>query len=198
MQLVLSNNRIIAHGENFLSMGGVVINTETGIKYENATIAECNGDCPSDINEVGYEYHAGVFVPCAPFGVGDGNVAVLCNRDCKSIKDSLIPLGRLGQIVETTYKGNGNETVVLTFTAIPKIVFISSVESANNSKFAILTDGRGVAWNLSSASHYYSNYHDDDGATVSGKKMTIRTKESKWLNTSGVQYKVIAIIQGGE
>lgn len=73
MQLVLSNNRIIAHGENFLFLGGVVINTETGAKYENATIAECEGGCPTDINEVGYEYHAGVFVPCAPFGKGNNN-----------------------------------------------------------------------------------------------------------------------------
>ena len=72
MQLVLSNNRVVAHGENFLAMGGVVINTETGAKYENATVAECEG-CPSDINEVGYEYHAGVFVPCAPYGKGNNN-----------------------------------------------------------------------------------------------------------------------------
>lgn len=72
MQLVLSNNRIIAHGENFLAMGGVVINTVTGAKYENATVAECDG-CPSDIDKVGYEYHGGVFVPCAPYGVGNNN-----------------------------------------------------------------------------------------------------------------------------
>ena len=72
MQLVLCNNRVVAHGENFLSLGGVVINTETGAKYENATIAECEC-CPSDINEVGYEYHAGVFVPCAPYGKGNNN-----------------------------------------------------------------------------------------------------------------------------
>ena len=72
MQLVLSNNRVIAHGENFLTMGSVVINTETGAKYENATVAECE-NCPSDIDTVGYEYHAGVFVPCAPFGMGNNN-----------------------------------------------------------------------------------------------------------------------------
>lgn len=72
MQLVLSNNRIISHGENFLAMGGVVINTETGARFENATIAECEG-CPSDIDEVGYEYHAGVFKPCAPYGRGNNN-----------------------------------------------------------------------------------------------------------------------------
>lgn len=72
MQLVLSGNRIIAHGENFLSMGGVVINTENGKKFDNCTIAEC-GNCPSDIDQVGYEYHGGIFVPCAPYGKGNNN-----------------------------------------------------------------------------------------------------------------------------
>lgn len=87
MQLVLSNNRIIAHGENFLSMGGVVINTETGARYENATIAECEGGCPSDINEVGYEYHAGVFVPCAPYGKAPRNskLVVAC-ESCATLR----------------------------------------------------------------------------------------------------------------
>lgn len=86
MQLVLSNNRVLAHGENFISMGGTVINTETNKVYQNATVAECDG-CPSDINKVGYEYHAGRFVPCAPFGVGPGNVAVYCD-ECKTPRDS--------------------------------------------------------------------------------------------------------------
>lgn len=97
MQLVLSNNRIIAHGENFLAMGGVVINTVTGAKYENSTIAECNG-CPSDIDEVGYEYHAGAFVPCAPFGKGDNNGCFMevCTT-CATPRSSGIPIkGGLG------------------------------------------------------------------------------------------------------
>lgn len=92
MQLVLSNNRVIAHGENFLAMGGVVINTETGAKYENATVAECEG-CPSDINEVGYEYHAGVFVPCAPYGKGNNNgyFMEVCET-CATPRSSGIPI----------------------------------------------------------------------------------------------------------
>ena len=92
MQLVLSNNRVIAHGENFLSMGGVVINTETGKRYENATVAECNG-CPSDIDQVGYEYHAGVFVPCAPYGKGEGKgyVMEVC-PDCATPRNSGISM----------------------------------------------------------------------------------------------------------
>lgn len=92
MQLVLSNNRIIAHGENFLSTGGTVINTVTGAKHENATIAECDG-CPSDIDTVGYEYHAGVFVPCAPYGKGNNNGCFMevCT-DCATPRNSGIPI----------------------------------------------------------------------------------------------------------
>lgn len=92
MQLVLCKNRVVAHGENFLSMGGTVINTVTGAKHENATIAECNG-CPSDIDEVGYEYHAGVFVPCAPYGKGNNNgyFMEVC-ESCATPRNSGIPI----------------------------------------------------------------------------------------------------------
>ena len=117
MQLVLSNNRVLTYGENFIALGGVVINTETGKKYDNATIAEC--DCvPSDINDVGYEYHCGEFVPCAPFGKGSGNIAVVCNHDCKSIKDSGIPISHFPETI--TYSGNA-----LTYTKLPQLVLIS-------------------------------------------------------------------------
>ena len=93
MQLVLSNNRVIAHGENFLSMGGVVINTVTGAKYDNATVAECEG-CPTDIDKVGYEYKGGVFVPCAPFpGLGNNNgyFMEVC-ESCATPRNSGIPI----------------------------------------------------------------------------------------------------------
>ena len=111
MQLVLSNNRVIAHGENFLSMGGVVINTETGAKYEKATIAECSG-CPSDIGVVGYEYHAGRFVPCAPFGKGSGNVAVYCD-ECKAPRDSSIHINVVcGMSSYLAFVGNINTDMV--------------------------------------------------------------------------------------
>lgn len=95
MQLVVSGNRILAHGEDcFLAMGGTVICTESGRVFQNATVVTCEG-CPSDLDKVGYEYHAGHFVPCAPYGVGDGNVAVVCNEDCKAIKDSGLLLSEL-------------------------------------------------------------------------------------------------------
>lgn len=92
MQLVLCNNRVIAHGSGFVSLGGVVINNTTGKKYENATIAECEG-CPADINEMGYEYHAGVFVPCAPYGKGNNNgyFMEIC-EECATPRNSGIPI----------------------------------------------------------------------------------------------------------
>ena len=92
MQLVLSNSRVVAHGENFLAMGSVVINTETGARYENATVAECE-NCPSDIGKVGYEYHGGVFKPCAPFGKGNNNgyFMEVCS-ECAVPRSSGIPI----------------------------------------------------------------------------------------------------------
>lgn len=95
MQLVVSGNRILAHGEGFLAMGGTVINTETGRAYQNATVVECDG-CPSDIGQVGYEYHAGRFVPCAPYGKSEnGYLPVLCGDDCRATKDSGLLLSDL-------------------------------------------------------------------------------------------------------
>lgn len=89
MQIVLSGNRVIAYGDNcFLAMGGTVICEETGKAYSNATVAEVDV-LPADIDRVGYEYHAGVFVPCAPYGMdnGNGTILVAC-EDCKAPKDS--------------------------------------------------------------------------------------------------------------
>lgn len=67
MKLVLSGNTIIGHGENLIPMGCTVVDTVSGKVYQNATIAECE-NCPKDLDIIGYEYHAGVFVPCHPYG----------------------------------------------------------------------------------------------------------------------------------
>lgn len=88
-QLVLSGNRILAHGEAgcFLSMGGTVICEEKGKAYPNATVVTHEGGLPADIDKVGYEYHAGVFIPCAPYGTGAGDILVAC-EDCGTPKRS--------------------------------------------------------------------------------------------------------------
>ena len=202
MQLVLSNNRVLAHGENFLSVGSVVINTDTGIKYENATIAECE-NCPSDIGEVGYEYHAGVFKPCAPYGVGNGNVAVVCNRDCKSLKDSGVPFGRMGQVVETSYEGIDGDTIELTFDAIPVIVFITTLidNGGSNSwkEHGFAYDG--VCYRYHNGNERHIIERDDNSSAyvcVNGTTLEIRDSQSVPFNRGGVKYKIIAILQGGE
>lgn len=146
MQLVLSNNRIIAHGENFLAMGGVVINTETGAKYENATIAECEG-CPSDIDKVGYEYHAGVFVPCAPFGTGNNNgfFMEVC-EDCATPRNSGIPIkkgiGLANLASDVTAHALGGATFTLLWSnASPSSAFASqsvSISKLGNYSFVVI------------------------------------------------------------
>jgi hypothetical protein len=89
LQIVLSGNRVIAYGDNcFLAMGGTVICEETGKAFQNATIAEVE-TLPADIGRVGYEYHAGIFVPCAPYGMDNGNGTILVACDeCGTPKDS--------------------------------------------------------------------------------------------------------------
>ena len=81
MQIVLNNNRVVAQDGNYITMGGVVIDTDTGIKYENATVAEC--DCyPTDIGKTSYEYRNGAFYPCAGISVlweNDGSVTSLAS-----------------------------------------------------------------------------------------------------------------------
>lgn len=96
-QLVLSGNRVLAYGDNcFVSMGGTVICEETGKAYQNATVVTHTGGIPADIDTVGYEYHAGVFVPCAPYGMGDGNgyLMEMCT-DCATPKNSGIKVKEL-------------------------------------------------------------------------------------------------------
>jgi hypothetical protein len=161
MQLVLINNRIVAHGENFLAMGGVVINTETGDKYENATIAECSG-CPTDIDSVGYEYHAGVFVPCAPYGKGAGTVAVLCDKSCKSIKDSGFPSEYLCKVFRTTYPSTGSTSCGVECGFRPKVAVISCLNTATSLVCVMGTvSGRSFGTNQSQ-----TNYGGEMSVTV--------------------------------
>lgn len=93
-QLVISGNRILAHGEDcFLAMGGTVICPDTGKTFNNATVTVHEGELPADIDSVGYEYHAGEFVPCAPFGTGDNNGYFMeACTSCATPRSSGIPV----------------------------------------------------------------------------------------------------------
>lgn len=136
-QLVVSGNRILSHGEDcFLSMGGTVICTDTGRTFDNATVVTHNGSVPCDLDRVGYEYHAGEFVPCAPFGHGDGNVAILSDAECKALKDSGIPFSQMVQHATTQYTGSGGRQVSLTFDFVVDMLLIFSTATDD---FAIIT-----------------------------------------------------------
>lgn len=126
MQLVVSGNRILAHGEDcFLAMGGTVICTQTGRVFQNATVVNDCENCPSDIDSVGYEYHAGEFVPCAPYGVHgiDGHIMVACD-DCATPKRSKYKLSELAKIEVGSYVGSGAALATLDFERAPSAVLI--------------------------------------------------------------------------
>jgi hypothetical protein len=130
VQIVISGNRVLAHGTDFSVTGDAVECASTGRIYQNATIATVDS-VPDDIDSVGYEYHAGRFVPCGPFGKGSGNVAILCNDDCKALKDSGIPIGRFAQSERVTYRPTAGGGVSLSFNISPDVVFIAAGNSTN-------------------------------------------------------------------
>lgn len=126
MQLVVSGNRILAHGEDcFLAMGGTVICTQTGRVFQNATVVNNCENCPADIDSVGYEYHAGEFVPCAPYGVHsvDGHIMVACG-DCATPKRSKHKLSELAKIEVGSYVGTDTSVATIEFDRTPFLVLI--------------------------------------------------------------------------
>lgn len=133
MKLALSGNRVVGYGENLVPMGGTVVDTDTNKVYQNATVAECDG-CPSDIDKVGYEYHAGMFVPCAPYAdeESNGHVMVACDtcatprRSDKKIQDVMT----YPEIFTGTLAKNQNTTLAL---SKPAKFVLCSVSEADNS-----------------------------------------------------------------
>jgi hypothetical protein len=128
VQIVISGNRVLGYGTDFSVTGNAVECASTGRVYNNATIATVES-VPDDIGSVGYEYHAGRFVPCGPFGVGKGNVAVVCNDDCKALKDSGVPMESFAASEYTTYKCDEKASVSLTFNISPDVAFITTYDS---------------------------------------------------------------------
>lgn len=217
MQLVLSNNRIIAHGENFLSMGGVVINTETGAKYENATVAECEG-CPSDINEVGYEYHAGVFVPCAPYGKGNNNgyFMEVCET-CATPRSSGIPvkgglkLENLNEEVKNTAlrllweNGNpkatfGSNTITLSSAEYDYLVIecLPEYQNTNLTNTAIIFKGKKGFVSGAGDSSNCVRYFTPNGETVGVTKAVLIGSGQEPNTTAATNYLVPYRIYGAK
>lgn len=192
-QLVVSGNRILGHGKDcFLSMGGTVTCENTGSVYQNATIVTHEGEIPADIDRVGYEYHSGVFVPCAPFGTGNGNVAVFCGDDCKALKDSGVPFNQICQIEHQTYIGNGGINIgqnlygaKLQFNGVPQVVFVNGSDSYHSN--AIITQAGITSWYAGTQrfSTVYCN-----GTEIS---WTTGSTPAQLMNGSGTTYDVTAI-----
>lgn len=222
--IVVSGNRILDYGEknDFISMGGTVVRPGMQRTYQNATVVNVDA-LPCDIDTVGYEYHAGNFVPCAPYGMGYGTVAVLCSQNCKSIKDSGIPLSSFGRVVELTYDGNGktyyssgdndryrSSACSLTFDAVPKMLIIT--KSAKNSEdasrnMAIITPYGGMAidvdvdLNAEIRPLYTGNIgtraNINEPWVYDEKTIYWGAKEATYqMNESGVTYHVTAILSG--
>ena len=124
MQLVTIGNWVVSHGGEYIYFGGDVLCTSNGTVYPKATIVECE-NCPADIGTVGYEYHAGEFIPCAPFGKGKGNIAVLCDEGCKAIKDSGISISDIRKIYNTSYQGVGSTSCSVSCGFRPKLIIVT-------------------------------------------------------------------------
>ena len=193
-QLVLSGNRVIAHGEDcFLSMGGTVICPESGRVYQNATVAEC-AECPSDIDEVGYEYHAGAFIPCAPYGKGGGNLAVLCPNDCKSIKDSGISSKNLPNLVENGLVFNYLPVIELPGNNYNDIAYGNGMFVAVNSSGGTYSKGGDVweAFTLPESGTHTLAYGSGKFVAISTGSRTT----SAAYSTDGVTWTATSIPQG--
>lgn len=188
-QLVISGDRILAHGEDcFLAMGGTVVCPSTGRTYQNATVVNHEGEIPTDIGEVGYKYHAGTFVPCAPFGKGDGNIAVVCGNDCKAIKDSNIPVSRVAQIACGSYTGNGHAPTLTADFAI-KMVFVKQrmPSTATKDIYQMSTfcgSPYGVSHNLDNGSGLI--------AVGSALQMTWTSNSVTWSRSGAKTYELLA------
>lgn len=197
-QIVLSGNRVIAHGTDcFLTIGETVICTNTGRVFVNATVAEVES-VPDNVDAVGYEYHAGEFVPCAPFGVGDGNVPVLCGDDCKAIKDSgfaMAHVRQMGKMDAIEYVGTGTRSVSLSLPFIADLIIIMSAGSgtADYRACAIIGKEIGASWSMSYNENTVSNGYlltadlSTETATWSAPNLNIDTARFS-CNKSGIRY----------
>lgn len=177
MKIVVKNNRVLAHGGEYIALGSTVIDTESQKVFTDATIAECE-NCPPDIDSAGYEYRGGEFVPCAPYGVGTGNVAVVCNESCKSIKDSGFSIDTFAGMEVLPYKGTGTEwdnaKLTLKFETVePTIIFFQQQTSSSLMVSGYVCGEKGVLHAFTSGS--LETDSTEISAARNGKEITLST-----------------------
>lgn len=187
-QLVVTGNRIVAHGEDcFLAMGGTVICTATGHKFtdrkfENATVINHDGAIPSDIDTVGYEYHAGEFVPCAPYGKGTGTIAVVCD-ECGTIKNSGISSANLCKILTFDYIGKGGTAsldVEGIYPLFAEICQVTDTEGYGDKYSGVITRHGGYAVNSDAPTS-----GGNTETTIVGLQSWVEGNALKWRNPHG-------------
>lgn len=131
MQLLLQGNRVVGYGEDFLDIGRGILCPETGVVRLNCTLVTACSELPNDIDSAGYEYHAGDFIPCAPYGRGQGTLAAF-GVNCKKLIDTGIEsasLSKLGRFFQTAYTGTNSSTLILTCGFRPALVIIQRVST---------------------------------------------------------------------
>lgn len=113
-QLVIQNNRVIAHGTDcFLCMGGTVVCTVTGRTFQNASVVEVDCALPADIDNGGYEYKGGCLYPCSR--VLPNTAAELGLPNGASVDTALAKMGGaafLGQTPKYTLVQNASQLPV--------------------------------------------------------------------------------------
>ncbi len=202
-QLVVSGNRILAHGEDcFLSMGGTVICTVSDRKFENATVVNHDGAIPSDIDTVGYEYHAGDFVPCAPYGKGTGTIAVVCD-ECGTIKNSGIPVSSLCKVKVIDYEGNGVQASLTVDGLTPLFAVISYNSPVGETSTGEKISGTITPHGGCSVRSFSSSYGSTTETNVSGLQSWVEGNTLHWicpdndkemeLNYKGAKYTAVVI-----
>ena len=181
-QLVLIGNRVIAYGEDcYVVTSEGVKDMTTEKTYSSATVAEYTVDLPSDIDIVGYEYHAGEFVPCAPYGKGTGTIPVLCD-DCKTLLDSGLTFDDLGLSYTTTYLGSGTGAVSITAPFVPKFAVVMPLPkgsskhtatsvSEDNFHILFMNSNNGFSTQMVSHDSSYTKYGKLN-VSVSGNTIT--------------------------
>lgn len=202
-QLVVTGNRILAHGEDcFLAMGGTVICTATGRKFENATVVFHDGGIPSDIDTCGYEYHAGEFVPCAPYGKGTGTLAVVCD-ECGTIKDSGVSVSNLCKVIEKEYEGNGVQASLEVDGLVPLFAVISYNSPEGETYTGEKISGTITPHGGYSVRSFSSSYGSTTETNVSGLQSWVVGNKLYWenpdndkkmeLNDNGAKYTAVII-----
>lgn len=164
-QLVVLGNLVVAHGaEGFFYLGDAVIDTNGVEIFDGASIVECTAEIPEDIDEVGYEYHAGKFVPIG------------------------IAKPWEGKMFHTIYYGTGTYAVSVTCGFKPKYAIVTAAHNVNNylySFVAVISGTAGIQIGTGMVGYVLTPTISADGISWTGSDVVGA------MNSSGVAYDVI-------